>query len=233
MHHPDHDASPFNALPPIVVVLVAIIGGVEIALQAGAAGLVGGAEAIGWRIQLIERFAFFDPVFEWMRAGGRWPLEGLMRFVTYPIVHYEIMHALFACVMILAIGKFVGERFSAAAVLVLFLASAAMGALGYGLLLNEDRQLIGAYPAIYGLLGAFTWTLFMGFGRSGENRLQAFRLIAVLMGLQLLFGLIGGGSGFDWVADLCGFATGFLLSFVLSPDGPARIRRWLEESRRR
>ena len=233
MHDPDHDAAPFNALPPIVVVLVAIIGGVEIALQLGAAGLAGGAEAIGWRVQLIERFGFFDRYFEWMREGGVWPLDGLLRFVSYPLVHYEIIHALFACVMVLAIGKFVGERFSAVAVVALFFVSAAMGALGYGLLLNEDRQLIGAYPAVYGLLGAFTWTLFMGLGQAGENRLQAFRLIAVLMGLQLLFGLIGGGSGKDWVADLCGFATGFVLSFVLSPEGPARIRRWLEEARRR
>ena len=230
MHHPDHNASPFNSLPPVIVVLVVIIGGIEIALQAGAAGLAGGPEAIGWRVQLIERFGFFDRYFEWMRSGGIWPLDGLMRFVTYTCVHYEIIHALFACVMILAIGKFVGERFSAISVLVLFLASAAFGALCYGLILNDDRQLIGAYPAVYGLLGAFTWTLFMGLGQAGENRLQAFRLIAILMGLQLLFRLIGGG-GNDWVADLGGFACGFVLSFVLAPDGAARLRRWLQQRR--
>ena len=233
MHNPDHDVSPFNAIPPVVTVLVAVIGLIEIGLQLGQAGLVGGPTAIGWRTELVERFGFFDTVFEWMRTNGSYPLEGLWRFVTYVIVHYEITHAIFACVMLLAIGKFVGERFSALSVFVIFVASAVTGALFYGLLLNESRQLIGSYPAIYGLLGAFTWTLWMGFGRTGQNRLQAFQLIALLMGLQLLFGLIAGGSGMDWVADLFGFLTGFLLSFVLAPDGPQRIRYWIARWRSR
>lgn len=232
MHSPDHDASPFNALPPVVVVMVAIIGGVEMVLQAGAAGLAGGREAIGWRAELIQRVGFFDQYFDRMREVSVWPLDGLMRFVTYVVVHYEITHALFACVMLLAIGKFVGERFSATAFVALFLASSAFGALVYGLALTNGGQLVGAYPGIYGLLGGFTWTLFMGLGRAGESRLQAFRLIAVLMGLQLLFRLIGGG-GNDWIADLAGFAAGFALSFVLAPDGPARIRRWIDQGRRR
>ena len=37
------------------------------------------------------------------------------------------------------------------------------------------------------------------------------------------FGLLFGG-GWEWVADLTGFATGFLLSFVVSPGGWARVR---------
>lgn len=232
MQHPDHNASPFNTLPPVVVVLVVLIGGVELMIQAADVGLIARPGFENLRRDLILQFGFFDKLFEWMRTAGVWPWDGLMRFVTYTFVHHEIVHALFACVMILAMGKFVGERFSAASVLILFFASAVMGALGYGLILNDGRQLIGAYPAVYGLLGAFTWVLFMGLGQAGENQLKAFQLIAFLMGLQLLFGAIGGG-GNDWLADICGFATGFALSFVLAPDGAARIRRWLESSRKR
>ncbi len=57
----------------------------------------------------------------------------------------------------------------------------------------------------------------------GANQSRAFTLIAFLMGIQLVFGLIFGGSK-DWVADLAGFATGFALSFFLAPGGWARMR---------
>ena len=43
-----------------------------------------------------------------------------------------------------------------------------------------------------------------------------------------MFGLLFGG-GWDWVADLAGFATGFLLSFVVSPGGWARVREKIRQ----
>jgi membrane associated rhomboid family serine protease len=38
----------------------------------------------------------------------------------------------------------------------------------------------------------------------------------------LVFGVLFGGS-WDWVADVAGFAAGFLLSFLVSPGGFARL----------
>jgi membrane associated rhomboid family serine protease len=40
----------------------------------------------------------------------------------------------------------------------------------------------------------------------------------MLLAIQLVFGLLFGGN-WDWVAEVTGFATGFLLSFVVSPGG--------------
>ena len=48
------------------------------------------------------------------------------------------------------------------------------------------------------------------------------------MGIQLLFGLLFGG-GWDWVAELAGFFTGFFLSFVVSPGGWARVRQKIRQ----
>ena len=58
---------------------------------------------------------------------------------------------------------------------------------------------------------------------TGTNQFRAFSLIGALLFFQLVFGLLFGG-GYEWVADLSGFATGFLLSFVVSPGGFARVR---------
>jgi membrane associated rhomboid family serine protease len=125
--------------------------------------------------------------------------------------------------MLLALGKMVAEVFRWWGVLVVFLGSAAVGGAAYGLLVPGLRtQLIGAYPGVYGLIGAFTFLIWTKLALVGANRLRAFSLIGILLAVQLVFGLLFGGS-WDWVAEIAGFATGFLLSFVVSPGGFRRV----------
>ena len=218
----EYEESPINPLPPVVVALVVVIAGIELLLSAGQRGFLGGPEAVGWRITAIEGYAFFDMVWEQMRERRYFPPEHMARFVTYPLIHSSFTHAIFALVFLLALGKMVGEIFRAWAVLVVFFASAIMGALVYGLLLDTQYPLIGAFPAVYGLIGAYTFLMWVNYSMLGENRYRAFLMISLLLGVQLLFGLLFGG-GYDWVADLAGFATGFLLSFIVSPGGWARL----------
>jgi len=114
------------------------------------------------------------------------------------------------------------------AVLVVFFGAVVAGALAFTALPWGAGALIGGYPGDYGLIGAFSYILWMRQVRSGGNQLQAFRMIGVLMGFQLLFGLLFGG-GWYWVAELAGFAAGFMLSFVVSPGGIARLRARLRQ----
>ena len=113
--------------------------------------------------------------------------------------------------------------FGGVQMLILFILSGIGGALAFGVLLNEPYPLIGGFPPVYGLIGAFTFLLWRKLSLVGENQTRAFTLIAFLMGAQLIFGLLFGG-GRDWVADLAGFGTGFGLSFFLAPGAWARIR---------
>ena len=115
--------------------------------------------------------------------------------------------------------------------LLIFVLSGVGGALAYALFLDPSYPLVGGFPPVYGLIGAFTWLLWRKLSLVGANQARAFQLIAVLMGIQLLFGLIFGGTG-DWVADLGGFATGFGLSFFLAPGGWARLHCGPASSRR-
>lgn len=232
MFDPNSDKSPFNNLPPVVVALAVIIGGIEIMMQLSSRGLIGGENGISWRVDAIRSFGFYDPIFEYMRETRTFNWETMGRMITYPFIHFAFTHAIFAIVMILAIGKAVAEVFHTVSVIVLLVTCSVIGATAYGLVDNTQYPLIGSYPAVYGLLGAFTWLLWLKAGATGENRLNAFRLIGFLVALQLFYRLAFGG-GNDWAADLAGFATGFLLSFVLAPDGRARIARWMEALRRR
>ncbi|WP_116083201.1 rhomboid family intramembrane serine protease [Tropicimonas sp. IMCC34011] len=219
----DHDASPFNRLPPVVLALAGAMFAVEIWFALNASGFVA---AMGpprdLRIFALERFAFSGEIFDWMLETRRFPPEHLLRFVSYPFVHGSFTHMVFVAVFVLALGKMVAEVFSPVAVAVIFFASAILGACAFGLLTNDPRPLFGGFPAAYGLIGSYTFLLWVGYGARGENRFRAFTLIGFLMGLQLIFGVLFGATN-DWIAEITGFLTGFVLSGVLSPGGWSRL----------
>ncbi|MFC3612391.1 rhomboid family intramembrane serine protease [Lutimaribacter marinistellae] len=217
------EPSPINPLPPVVVALALFTMGVELAFTLGARGIVGGPPAVGWRLDALQSYGFSGQIFDWMLATGQAPAMHLIRFISYPFVNGSFTQALFVCVFLLAMGKMVAELFGGVAMLAVFVLSGIGGALVWGLLLDE-AWLIGGFPPVYGLIGAFTWILWRRLSLVGENQARAFTLILFLMGIQLVFGLLFGGTK-DWVADLAGFGTGFLLSFFVAPGGWARIRR--------
>jgi membrane associated rhomboid family serine protease len=226
----DMNAAPLNPLPVVVWVLALPMIAMEIVLSAAGAGFIGGAEGIGWRLQALERFAFSPDLMRYFLETGQYPLDGLHRLVSYPFVHGSVTHILFVVVILLALGKMVGEVFRWWAVVAIFFASAIVGALVYTLVLPGVRApLIGGYPPVYGLIGGFTFLLWVNLAAVGANRYRAFTMIGFLLGIQLLFGLLFGG-GYEWVADLTGFVTGFALSFVVSPGGWGRV---LEKLRQR
>ncbi|PCJ73161.1 MAG: rhomboid family intramembrane serine protease [Rhodobacteraceae bacterium] len=232
MFDPNADKSPFHEIPPVIVAFAVIVGGIEIMMQLSTRGYIGGEAGISWRVDAIRAFGFYDPIFEYMRETGTFNWETLGRMITYPFIHFAFTHAAFAVVMILAIGKAVAEVFHTVSVIILLVVCTIVGATVYGLVADTQYPLIGSYPAVYGLLGAFTWLLWLKAGATGESRLKAFQLIGFLAALQIFYRLAFGG-GNEWAADLAGFAAGFLLSFVLAPDGRARIAGWVEVLRRR
>lgn len=214
--------SPINPLPPAVIALATIVFGVEVMFSMAERGMLGGAAGIGWRSGAIQSYGFFGEIVDWMIQNRRMPLELLVRFFTYPLLSLSFTQALFVCVFIVAMGKMVAEAMGGLAVWLLFFVPSVFGALAYGLLLDDPYPLVGGYPGVYGLIGGYTYLLWLRLGQMGEKQLMAFRLIGVLLGIQFLFGLLFGG-GNDWVADLAGFVSGFGLSTVLVPGGFARL----------
>ncbi len=221
--HADHNAPPLNPLPLIVWALSLPLIAMELVLTAGERGLVGGPQAIGWRLQAVERFAVFPELLRYNVETGLFPPDDLLRLVAYPLVHGNFTHALFAVVILLALGKMVAEVFRWWGVLLVVFGASIAAALAYSFLVPDLRApLIGAYPPVYGLIGAFTFLLWTNLARTGANKYRAFSMIGFLLLAQLLFGVLFGGS-WDWVADIAGFAAGFLLSFVASPGGFRRV----------
>ncbi|WP_420569441.1 rhomboid family intramembrane serine protease [Thalassovita sp.] len=218
--------SPFHTVPPVVVALSLVLIGIEIVFALGASGIIGGPEAIGWRLESLQTYAFSAPIFQWMLENGQFPAEHMLRFVSYAFVHGSFTGALFAVVILLAMGNMVGRVFSQFSMLLVFLLGTICGALAYGLIVDSQVALMGAFPGVYALIGAYSFILWVHAGLTGASQLQAFRLIGILMGLQLFFGAVFDGPP-DWIADGTGFVVGFAASFVLSPGGWQRLREKL------
>ncbi|PQV56778.1 membrane associated rhomboid family serine protease [Defluviimonas denitrificans] len=223
-----YDAPPLNPIPGVVWLILLPIVAMELVVSAGTLGIAGGATGVGWRQEALQRFALSPEMLDQMIGTGRWTWDYLMRFISYGFVHGSFTHALLAAVFILAMGKFVAEIFSPWSVLAVFFIPLALGGVAYSLIPGVKMALFGAYPGAYGLIGAFTFIIWARLGAENANRARAFTLIAFLLGIQLIFGVIFGGSP-DWVADLVGFAAGFGLSFLVGPGGPAHLLRAIRQ----
>lgn len=218
MHDPNLNENPFNAVPPVPLLLFVVIAGVELTLSAAGAGFLGGAQGVGWRSAAFQDYAFAPAVMTEIFERGRGSFDLWKRFVTYPFIHLGFTHALWGAVLMLALGKFVGEKFHPLSFVILFFLCAVLGAAVYGLLSWQNTPLIGAYPGLYGLIGAYTYLMWLTLNRMGQNQLKAFQLIAVLLGIMLIYAMLFGSTP-TWIADVAGFVIGLFAAPLLAPGG--------------
>ncbi|WP_010140020.1 rhomboid family intramembrane serine protease [Oceanicola sp. S124] len=218
--------APVNPVAPVIVLIFIVMIGIEGLFSLGSSGLIGGAQAVGWRLGALNDYAFSSAFLDYMLQTGDLSPRYAMRLVTYSFVHASFQSALIGGVMFLALGKFVGEAMKAPGLIALFLLSTLGAALVFGLVAPEGDWLMGAFPATYGMIGAYSYILWIYYRAAGQNQIAAFRLIGILMALQLLFGLFF-QTGLGWVAELTAFVIGFALAPLLLPGGFARLREKL------
>lgn len=220
--------SPINALPPVVIALALLIVGVEVVLQLADNGIIGGPRGVGWRIGLIEDYGFSPAVLDRVIVNGDYSFDMLKRFVTYPFINLQLTQVAFCAALTLALGKYTAEYYGSLKALAIYVLCSIVGAVIYGLLVTENYPLIGGFTPVYGLIGAYTYALWLSLGRAGENQIMAFRLIGFLLLIQLIFGLFFGPNS-AWIAELAGFVTGFTLSTIMAPGGWAGLLRRMRQ----
>lgn len=221
--------SPLNPLPLAVWLLALPIIASETVFGLGRLGVIGGAEGVGLRLAGVQMTAFPPELVQRMAGLGTVDWDQIYRLVSYSFVHASLTQALFVLVFTLALGNLVEREFRPWAVIALFLGAGIGGALVYAgalaVLGARAAPLIGGYPAVYGLVGAFTFLIWARLAAVNANRMRAFSLIGMLLAFQLVFGLVLGGAGYGWIAEIAGFAVGFGLSFLLVDGGVARALR--------
>ena len=233
---PGYDESPINPLPPIIWALVLPMLAAEALFGLADLGFLGGQGGASgvMRMTAIERTAFVPEMVLRALQVGAFDVAQLWRIVTYPFIHWSFLNAAFVVAFTLALGNLVARQFQVWAVVVLFFGSAIGGALVYTLLRwmlpgMMFEPLVGGYPAVYGLVGAFTFLLWIRLGQENANQMRAFTLIGMLLVFQLAFAILFQNNSKSWIAEVAGFGTGFLLSFVVVPGGVGRVLRQLRQ----
>lgn len=220
----DHNASPLNPLPVLVwLVLLAMIG-IELALWLGGRGLIGGPEAVGWRLGALQRYGFSTGLQAWMLENLRFPMLHLIRYAAYSFVHTAPLHAFFVVILIAALGKAYGDAQGGLRLLLLMFLPPVLGAAFFGLVLGEHELgwLFGGMPMVFGLVGGLTWYRWH-VADSRAAQLRAFGIIGALLLARLGFGLMI-ETGHGWVAEFAAFALGFALAAGLAPGRWGALR---------
>ncbi len=136
--------------------------------------------------------------------------------ISYAFVHLDWPHLLINLGFLLAFGSALERVLGGRTLIVVFMAAAAAGG-GLQLLLEWGVPILilGASGGVSGLMGAVI-RLLIGDPHDPARRRLGFTLLSVLVGLDLLFALLGGSVlGLDaeiaWQTHLGGLVAGLLL----------------------
>ena len=244
---------PILNVPPIVIVLLAVLGLVHAAREWVLADDVD--RVLVWSMAFVPARYDTSALTDGILPGG-WGAE-FWSFFSYALLHADWMHLGFNAIWLLAFASPVARRFGSMRFLLFFAATIAAGALAY-LLAHAGAlaPMIGASAGISGMMGAAARFAFEPGGsldmwnrdRTNADRVPAAPLLVALrnprvltfvgvwFGLNLLFGLgsvslvTGDDQSVAWEAHVGGFLAGLLLFSLFDPVQRAPIaedRRYL------
>ena len=171
-----------NPIPTAILVIFFGITLVEAFLFFNVGGLIGKTGVAAERLLLIQNYGVPPKLANWMLGTGNPSIDNVFRFVAYPFVNLSSLSVVFASVLLLALGKMVGEVFSTLSVVSIWTLSTILAALFYSISSTNGQILVGSYPGVYGFVGAYTFVSWITLRLAkNKNQSQAFSLIVALM----------------------------------------------------
>lgn len=200
-----------NRLPSIVLGLIALCGLIELVLQIGDAGLLG-----------VPRFR--NLIYEY---GGFWPglldnwqpnyaFQSWAMFLTYGFLHAGLWHLALNMLTLFLLGRLVVHRVGEAKFTVLYAVAILGGGVGFALLSDTFRPMVGASGALFGLAGAIlAWEYVDRF--TFQERLWPVAravLMLALLNAALYYAM---DRILAWEAHLGGFVAGWIMALLIDP----------------
>ena len=211
----------------------------------GLLALVAGIALIELVLSLADAGVLFDPSLRQrvLVVGAFWAslLEGdtplfaaqpYTMFITHALLHGSLLHMVMNLTILLALGRFVADRYGAGVVLPLFFAGAVAGGAVFGLLADGRYPMVGASGAVFAFLGAWIAWDWRRHRSLGLPTAPVTRRVLVLAGINvvLYFGLAG---MLAWEAHLGGFLAGLAAGAWLEGRLERADRAARAEARRR
>ena len=162
----------FNNVPPGVLILGGVIGGIELFLQ------IFGLE---WRSTAFLFLAFFPLDFTTPYKELFFG-QNLVMFFSYSFLHGNFFHMIINVAIFFALGKQIEEQLGAINLIFIFLSTSIAGAAAYQILSSGSSvPMVGASGGVFG---------FFGFIKGKELIYRIRHNLTILPFLNLIFGLI-------------------------------------------
>ena len=142
------------------------------------------------------------------------------RLLTSVFLHIGIMHLMLNSLGLLIYGMLLEQAFGRLRFVLIYVAAGLAGSTA-SFLASPMAISAGASGAIFGLLGALAASFLTGSGPQGRGSRRDAAGIAVLVAINLAYGLVA--PGIDNWAHIGGLAMGFALGIILA-DPPERHR---------
>lgn len=198
-----------NSTLPVVVGLIVASTLIEAVLLAGDLGLL---PAQRLRATANEFAGFWPGLLKDWRPN--YPFQDWLMFLSYGFLHAGPVHLALNMVTLLSLGFAVGTRVGGLGFSILYIASILGGAVGFALLTEGYRPMVGASGALFGLAGALlAWELSDRFSMR-KHLWPVARAVLMLATLNIALYFAMGGL-LAWETHLGGFVAGWCTALVI------------------
>jgi membrane associated rhomboid family serine protease len=193
--------------------LVAVCTLIELVLQLGDLGVIGPARLR----QLAYEYGGF-----WQGLLDDWqpnyPLQPWTMFLTYGFLHAGLVHLVVNMITLVSLGRAVLDRVSVGKAALLYAGSILGGAIGFALLSDNFRPMVGASGALFGLAGAVLAWEYVDRFVLRERLWPVARavLFLALLNVVLYYAM---DRLLAWETHLGGFIAGWIIALLVDPRG--------------
>ena len=207
--------------------LIVINAGIELILLAADHGLIG---APRWRSYAYYHGAFWAGLLRDWRPN--YPAQTWLMFFTYAFLHGGIWHMATNMFALWTFGVLIIRTMGVRAFTLIYIASMIGGGLGFGLLSNSPRPMVGASGAIFGLIGAWMYQEWHLRRRRGPASLALLRTLFVFVLLNVVLWIVLEGQ-LAWQTHLGGFVAGWIVAALLVRNRSTSGKKIIQPPRRK
>ena len=201
----------FSRIPRLILWMAALYALAEIALTLGDANLFNMPR---FRSTVYEYAGF------WPGLLDNWEPNYLgqpaLMFLTYGFLHSGVLHLVVNMITLASLGPPVIERVGNPKFLFIYAISITGGAIGFALLSDTFRPMVGASGALFGLAGAVIAWEYIDRFTLREALWPVVRAVAFLIALNVVL-YYAMDKLLAWEAHLGGFILGWIAAVIVDP----------------
>lgn len=199
----------------LIVTLIVLCTGVELALVLGDQGII----PIPRLRQTAYEYAGFWPglLSNWR---PNYTAQPYTMFFTYAFLHSGPVHLLVNMITLYSLSGAVQTRVGTWGLVLVYAAAVLGGGLGFGLLAETTRPMVGASGGLFGLAGAILAWNYVDRFTAAERLWPVARAAAGLLALNLVMWWLMDGL-LAWQTHLGGFLAGWIAALLVDPRSQA------------